>query len=1013
MADGPDARTGGEAAARPTEKLAANLREGGLPASTIGAEPTAAPPLAQAPADFGRYQVVEELGRGGMGVVCRAHDRVLGRDVALKVLLVGGRVDAEALGRFQREARAAAALEHPHIVRVHDVGAMPSGSPYYTMELLAGQDLAHAIADGRVSPRDAVEAVRQVSLGLLYAHQKGILHRDIKPQNIFLRRDPARDPRADAPTLPAGSLAAPSDVNALLLDFGLAKFAERDLAAHVEGSEGRKSVQSLTRSGEIFGTPAYMPPEQTHGAKDVDARADIYSLGAALYHALAGRPPFDAASLADLLLLVQRQDPAPPSHYNADLDADIDTLSVKCLQKDPKDRYQSAGELAEDLKRWLAGDPISARPIGFAGRLWRKAKRNKPVALPVAALVLGAIVAVSWLGGGAIVDRVRLARWRDEAQVLLLARRYKDAESPARKASELAPSDRRCADLLAQALAGQSALAGIDSLVTWRKARDRVRELKAAWESAEAKEKTSPVEEGPARKLVRWGIEKELRDQEAIRDGTWPAAVADFTQAIRRWRDQAEACDGLTELYWDRFLQAEELRDQAAEATYGRLASEFGGEEYRARVRCDREVRVVFLLPEPYAEDRLDVHLFEYRLKEAPPILVPVPLDLAKGTTVEAAPELASVPGFGSPFAPSDPAPEARGMSVHALRLEEANRLSLTVTRSPDVRPSAEFRRTLAKGSYLLHLPSGQGVTELHYPFVVARDIPWSEACEVPAAEDQPPLPPGAPIAADPRDTTYWLYVSPGSYRASGDPKAQQNPPRPAGVVRLPKEGAQGAFVARFEVSCTMYLIYLNDRGWHRRCEPPCGDWGHVPRKTNESLAQTKYWPREDDGQFSLPAQWKEWPVLAVSWMDATDYCNWLTETTGGDEWGFTLPDEDEWERAARGSDGRAYPWGDEFDSSFCAMVDSRPGGQATRNPEPFGLFPLDESPYGIRDMAGCAREWTSTESGDAGQWRIVKGGTWGAGSAVCRCAYRREHDTGRVLDDLGFRIFARRARPR
>ncbi len=172
-----------------------------------------------------RYELLEELGRGGMGVVYRAHDKTLGRDVALKVLQVAGRVDAETLGRFEREARAAAALDHPNIVRVYDVGALPDGAPYYTMEMLTGQDLAHAITDGHISPKEAVEAVRQVSLALLYAHQKGILHRDLKPQNIFLRRDPESDAKSDAPTMPAGTPKAGGEVHALLLDFGLAKLA--------------------------------------------------------------------------------------------------------------------------------------------------------------------------------------------------------------------------------------------------------------------------------------------------------------------------------------------------------------------------------------------------------------------------------------------------------------------------------------------------------------------------------------------------------------------------------------------------------------------------------------------------------------------------------------------------------------------------------------------------------------------------------------------------------------------
>ncbi len=1048
-----------------------------------------------------RYELLEELGRGGMGVVYRAHDRTLGRDIALKVLQVAGRVDAETIERFQREARAAAALDHPNIVRVHDVGALPDGAPYYTMELLSGQDLAHAITDGHISPKEAVEAVRQVSLALFYAHQKGILHRDLKPQNIFLRRDPALDSKADAPTVQAGTPAAAGEVHALLLDFGLAKLAESDLAAHADqqagsarGSQGRKSMQSLTRSGEIFGTPAYMPPEQTHGAKDVDARADIYSLGAALYHALAGRTPFEAACLAELLYKVQRQDPSPPSQLNADIDADLDTLTLKCLQKDPKDRYQNAGELAEDLKRWLAGDPISARPIGLVGRVWRKAKRNKAVAIPVAILVAAALIGGSY-GGVRAVNGWRLSRCAGQARTHLSEGRFKDAEerarqaidlapeakeyqdllaqaqagtlaeqakrfldardygqaeSPAREAAKLAPTDTRYRDLLNQALAGKAALEGAASLAAWRTACDRVTELDKAWREADEAEKKASAQDRPTRKHDRWTVEEGLRTAKAARDDAWPAAVARFTQAVKLWPEQAEACDGLTGLYWDRYLRAEQDRDRAAEATYGRLVGEFGGDKYKALVRCEREVHVTFLLPLGYGRDHVDVYVFEYEHKKAPPIEVPVPFEQAKGLAADDAPELADEPAFGKPvplaeatsaprgrplgrgdlppaeaedlakrasteiaakryahalpllerlsagipenrehpynlacclavgarepdagawlaaaigkdeadhtlermrrglagrrlegeggwktlavaqleeavrrgwddpagmekdedlaalrqepeflallaalrgqlprrlvlidqvvpdsqaatlglraddvvrtiagqaietteqgpkaiqsvpkgqayevvvwragtdvkvtakggeklgvqlalvdLAPEgqSPASEVRAGSVYALRRGDSSRLTLQVgTDSASVRRSVEFRRTLVKGSYLLWVAPGQGLYETRYPFVVARDIPWDETCEVPAVDDLPPTPPGlsSPLAPRPTGST----CPPDRTARAGTPRRSRIPrgTQPSCVCRTRVRRGASSRGSRSPARCT------------------------------------------------------------------------------------------------------------------------------------------------------------------------------------------------------------------
>ena len=1197
-----------------------------------------------------RYELLEELGRGGMGVVYRAHDRTLGRDVALKVLLVAGRVDAETIGRFQREARAAAALDHPNIVRVHDVGALPDGAPYYTMEMLAGQDLAHAIADDQIAPKEAVEAIRQVSLALFYAHQKGILHRDLKPQNIFLRRDPARDPKSDAPTMPAGTPMAAGEVHALLLDFGLAKLAESDLVAHAEGSQGRKSMQSLTRTGEIFGTPAYMPPEQTHGAKDVDARADIYSLGAALYHALAGRTPFDAACMAELLYKVQRQDPSPPSQLNADIDADLDTLTLKCLQKDPKDRYQNAGELAEDLKRWLAGDPISARPIGFVGRVWRKARRNKAVAIPVAALSIVILVGLLAWAGIEVNRRVQFAAQTREAERSLAAAEaatapvggpdYIRARDLALAARVLYPKDEGVKGLLARICLSQARHAR----AAYEEARRKTDDLEAKEEEAQVAE--APKDDAERRKLQEdaWHREGGLKDARRGRGEALGAALVQFQEALVHVEGHPEAERALAELYWDEYLRAEKARDRAEEKRCEALVVRFGHEEYAAKVRGERDVKVVFHLPADFGQQagsarakEVAAYLFRYEPCQKPPILIPVPCDpkdqqagsasgrllvevstlapardawmpvplkeaaapaaagaptippeelksleeraakgletkhypdaatafdrltrvlpadathpynlaccLARagekekalvaleeavrrgwsdpkhtsededlaelreeagfqvllavmrgdlprrhvridsivadspaakaslhdgdvlvtidGTKVETLDEVKAaiqgvvkgapcvvvvrrgaaeekvtaegVPPLGvqlaqvdftadSPsrfpwteLAPSEPrrvegrVNEVRWGSVYRLDTLPENRVALRIEAGV-----ARFALHLPKGSYLLYLPAGQGLYETRYPFEVARDYEWNETCDLVPTE-APPLPPG--IAA-PDPSHYWVYATPGPYRASGDQLAQQSPSRPSSVIRVPEgkrladlgagRDATGVWMARFEVTCEMYLEYLNDREWHKQCKP----WDHVPRKASDAMEQTAYWPRDNStGRFSNLDGWAEWPILAVSWNDATDYCKWLTARRGGTDWRFELPTEDEWERAARGPDGRFFPWGDSFDAAFCRMQDSRPE-EKDLSPERFGLFPLDEGPFGVRDLAGGMEEMTSTISGAHGQWRIFKGGAWSGPPSICRGAFRNVSGPGSVGRFNGFRVAARRARP-
>ncbi len=618
-----------------------------------------------------------------------------------------------------------------------------------------------------------------------------------------------------------------------------------------------------------------MPPEQTRGAKDVDARADIYSLGAALYHGLAGRTPFDAASLAELLYKVQRVDPSPPSGFNAEVDADLDTIALKCLQKDPKDRYQNAGELAEDLKRWLAGD----QPVGGPEYL--------------------------------------------RARALALAARV------------LYPKDDGVKALLARICLSQA-----------KRARAQYEEAKAKTEALEAKEEEAQVAEPPK------------------------------DDAERRGHPEAERA--LAKLYWDEYLRAEKARDRAEEKRCEALVVRFGHEEYAARVRGERDVKVEFRLLDGPEGKEVVAHLFCYELCQKPPILIPVPCDPRDGRLLVEVSALAPSREAWTPVPLLEAAALAatgtpsrtetvRWGSVYRLDTLPENRVALSVDSG-----RARLALRLPKGSYLLFIPSGQGLYETRYPFEVARDYAWDEACDLVGLKS-PPLPPGI-SAPDP--SQYWVYTPPGPYRASGDRDAQQSPPRPAAVIRVPEgkrladleadRNPTGAWMARFEVTCGMYLEYLNDREWHKQCKP----WDHVPRKASDAMEQTAYWSREaSTGRFSVSTGWAEWPILAVSWNDATDYCKWLTARRGGTDWRFELPTEDEWERAARDPYGRFFPWGDSFDAAFCRMQDSRPDTKDL-NPERFGLFPLDEGPSGLRDLAGGMREMTSTIAGARGHTR-------------------------------------------
>lgn len=309
---------------------------------------------------FENYTIQGLIAKGGMGAVYKARHRTLGRTVALKVIRPDARISNEAIERFQAEAIAAAALEHPGIVPLYETG-VSRGRPFIAMAFVDGESLFNRIKERPLSPLEAARIIELVSRAVAHAHERGIVHRDIKPQNILLTKD-------NSP---------------LLTDFGLAK-------------QTHSTDNNLTIDGQVLGTPSYMPPEQASGKKDsISPTSDVYAIGATLYCALTGRPPFVAPNITEILSEVIFRDPIPPSKLTRGIPRDLETICLKCLSKSPTHRYKSASNLADDLERFRLHRPILARRITFIERAFRWARRN-PFASLTILMITALLIALPW-----------------------------------------------------------------------------------------------------------------------------------------------------------------------------------------------------------------------------------------------------------------------------------------------------------------------------------------------------------------------------------------------------------------------------------------------------------------------------------------------------------------------------------------------------------------------------------------------------------------------------------------
>ena len=1050
---------------------------------------------------FGRYTLVRELGRGAQGVVYLAEDTELHRKVALKMLTGAAAHLKEVRERFHREAELASKLEHPGICGIHEVGKVKE-TPYIAMQYVQGVTLSEMIEKGRgqrgakssgarkqsdaastltgkTALSDVLQLVEHAARALHAAHEIGLVHRDIKPGNIMIT----------------------AEGRPVLLDFGLA----RDVEDH---------GNTLTETGQVMGTPAYMSAEQLLGKREeIDAKSDVYSLGATLYECLTFQPPFVAESVDQLYHSILQGAPTNPKQLNPRIPQDLSTVLEVALERDRSRRYESALDLAEDLRRVRSFEPIQAKPAGVLTRAAKWAKRHPAKSVGIAAVVLFALVSTGFLVNQGVARKRAFGEHMRRSEEQLASGDFAAALEAVALAREVNPKSTRAIELKVQIekeqeRAVQEALkqAALSSAAAVREeSASKEREYAQVHEAILELEqdmwrKRGAVLDSFAPTEDRGAFARMERDLEQLRleaDRLLLDAREGLNLAARHeapWGSTPETKEATLNFFLGRWREAVEAGDTVRESLYRATVERQDETGAHAAELLGRGS--VQILVEPVD---CEMFLFRYesheKIREGDPIprLVPVPTsgigrapddswasafqpgdealvildvepdsiadraglrsgDLVTRIQGEPAGTGVFVISAGTDDAlprsdyrlarvgslngvaierPSDwiKAPLAREVGQDAVtylgesdevvcdrndlrclgaaelitEVELAADLELTCLRggaeltleipsgqraglrceatayplsfSEDnlVQSSAPFE--VDPGSYLL-VARGDGFESQRFPFVVERLGAVELQLEL---LPQGTIPPG------------FVYIPPGKFVYAGDPEARESEPP---IV----EELGGFFIGRKEVTNREWFAFTDDPETQKKIQAS-------ERRIYLPREPSRYIPKENLGGPSTP-------VMGVSWNDVQDYLAWRNARAeaAGEPWVFDLPSQQEWEKAARGVDGRLFPWGDRFDFANLVGLYRKPHHLYDA---PGGLEPRDESPFGLLDTAGHRQEWTrdpvATSDPKAPPMYHWRGGSWRTVVLMdYRSASRGFGTAANVGGNIGFRLVAR-----